>query len=126
MESNQDHLKAQVARLMLIARADKRPEPREAKWIFGVAAEWGLSLQEINEITEKPEAFSDLIPPDSDTRISSFFQLLALSLSDHRMDSGEEAVLRRIGKMMGFSSDKLDTIMKKAREGDENWFMDMS
>jgi len=126
MDNNQDHLKAQIARLMLIARADNQADSREAKWIFGIAAEWGLSLDAINEIAAKPGQFSDLLPPDNDTRISSFYQLLALSLSDHRMDSGEEAVLREIGSQMGFSAEKLDAVMKKAREGEHNWFMDMT
>lgn len=126
MESNQDHLKAQIARLMLIARADNEADSREAKWIYGIAAEWGLTLDSINDIAANPGQFSSLLPPDNDSRISAFYQLLALSLADHRMDSGEEAVLREIGAQMGFSSEKLDALMKKAREGEQNWYMDLS
>lgn len=116
-----NHFKSQIARLVVLAKEDGNIDLEEVKWIYGMAAQWGLSSQEMNDIISDPDTLSYDLPENQDEKMAAFYQMMTLAMADGDMDPDEEKLLLKTGKDMGFESYKLIKVLDQAREGSFKW-----
>ncbi len=86
-----------------------------------MAAQWGLSSQEMNDIISDPDTLSYDLPENQDEKMAAFYQMMTIAMADGDMDPDEEKLLLKTGKDMGFESYKLIKVLDQAREGSFKW-----
>ena len=109
---NRDHF----ASIVRVALSDNVITEKEKKFINRLAILLEIEPSEVDQIIKNPESYPINPPSNEQRRLERLYDLARMVVADDIADEDEIKLLKRFTLALGFSSDKIDLISKKAIE----------
>lgn len=111
-DRNRDHFAA----IVRVALSDGEINAEEKAFLDRIADNLDISNELYLQVLENPTAFPINPPISYDSRIERLYDIARMIYSDHIEDENEMRVMRRLAVGLGFRSDVIVDLTKKALE----------
>src|SRR5690606_13468622 len=111
-DRNRDHF----ASIVRVALSDGEINAEEKAFLDRLADNLDISNELYMQVLENPTAFPINPPISYDSRIERLYDIARMIYSDHIEDENEMRVMRRLAVGLGFRSDSIVDLTKKALE----------
>lgn len=111
-DRNRDHFAA----IVRVALSDGEINAEEKAFLDRLADNLDISNELYMQVLENPTAFPINPPISYDSRIERLYDIARMIYSDHIEDENEMRVMRRLAVGLGFRSDVIVDLTKKALE----------
>ena len=102
------------ANMVKVAKSDKIITPQELELLKKIAKAYNISGEKFKKIIKNPEKIPTLAYLDCEERIERFYDLLKMVSVDHKPQTKEVSVLRRIATGLAFPIHNVDKIVDTA------------
>ncbi len=102
------------ANMVKVAKSDKIITPHELELLKKIAKAYNISDKKFKKIIKSPEKTPTLAYLDCEERIERFYDLLKMVSVDHKPQTKEISVLRRIAAGLAFPIQNVDKIVDTA------------
>ncbi|MHC5112466.1 MAG: TerB family tellurite resistance protein [Planctomycetota bacterium] len=109
-----------VLKIKLLARvalADGKWDPREITFLEFLAAKFGVSRDQLEELKSNPDMTVDELaaglPTDNAERIDFLADLIRVAHADREVHDRELDLLVRVGRALGFQADEVIAIVEE-------------
>jgi len=100
---NRESKQAIIALLIEMAESDQSIDPKETKYIAGVANQMGLTMDDISKILRHPKSYEFQSPPAEQERMTILYYFLFLMRADGKITQNEENRCFKLGLRLGFN-----------------------
>lgn len=99
--------------LFLVANADGHYADEEKLFLAEVARKLGLEPIETERITNNPQKLDFIIPQTDEEKLKQLEDIIVLMMADRKIHKREHELCLLFARKIGYSSQKLDLIVKK-------------
>ena len=96
--------------------ADKRVDPREEILVEKRRKQWGLTVQDVEDVLRNPKAYPFISPSTDQERAIALLDFMTLMMIDGDINPQEVECCRSVAQALGIPRQFVDGVIEKARD----------